>query len=157
MRFRLRRELAPALCVLSSLLVTGFAPAAHCTVLPRLVAMLDLSQLASGIVAGSGASALVDEMMLAVPARTTLPATVELLGPTTEVRIGLPHEADMDVEVTDEAGTVVCSARVHMPAGWQKIAFSGHGPHGKPLPNGVYFYRVAVLGDVTVTRVVINR
>lgn len=95
--------------------------------------------------------------MLAVPARTVLPETVELLGATTEVRVGLPHEADMDIVVTDEAGATVCSARVHMPAGWQKLAFSGRGSDGKPLANGVYFYRVAVDGDVMVTRVVINR
>lgn len=157
MRLRLRRELAPALFILSALPAVGLAPSAHATVLPRLAVYLDLSQIASSVVAGSGATTMIDEMMLAVPARTTLPETVELSGPTTEVRIGLPHEADMNVEVSNEAGDVVCSARIHMPAGWQKVAFSGHGPGGKPLPNGVYFYKVTVDSDVLVTRVVIAR
>ncbi len=152
-----RRLLAPV-AFLFPVILCGFAPGVCASALPRLAAALDLSQIASAsVVSGSGATALVDEMMLAVPTRTVLPASVELLGPTTEVRIGLAHESDMNIVVTNEIGAEVCTAQVHMPAGWQKIGFSGRGADGRPLPNGVYFYRVSVDDDVMVTRVVINR
>ncbi|HEU4365195.1 MAG TPA: T9SS type A sorting domain-containing protein [Candidatus Krumholzibacteria bacterium] len=157
MSVHFRRQLAPA-CVVACCLVTlVFAPRADASALQRLAATIDFSHIAASGVAGSGAAALLDEMTLALPARTALPASVELLGATTEVRIGLPHEADMDIEVTDESGAVVCSAQVHMPAGWQKLCFSGRAHDGSALPNGVYFYRVAVGDEIMVTRVVINR
>ena len=154
MRVRTRRLPAPASAVVCSILI-AFAGSSQASTLPRLAASLDFSRLAASGATGTGA--MVDEMSLALPARTALPTSIELLGATTEVRIGLPHEADMNIEVTDESGTLVCSAAVHMPAGWQKVCFSGHGQDGRPLPNGVYFYRVVVGNDVTVTRVVINR
>lgn len=156
MSVRTRRPLAPAQVVLFTLLVVP-AGVSHAFTLQRLAASLDVRHLAASGIAGPASTALVDEMMLAVPARTVLPASVELSGATTEVRVGVPREADMDIVVTDEAGAVVCNARVHMPAGWQKVAFSGRGPDCRPLPNGVYFYRVTVDEDVTVTRIVINR
>lgn len=152
-----RRPLAPVGVIVCTLFVLVMAPRADGSALQRLASSLDFSPIAASGVAGPGAAALVDEMMLAIPARTVLPPSVELLSATTEVRIGLAHEADVDIEVTDESGTVVCSAKVHMPAGWQKLCFSGRTHDGRALPNGVYFYRALVDGDVLVTRVVINR
>lgn len=157
MRVHFRRQLAPACLVVSSLAILGSPGAVSASALQRLATSLDLSHLAASGTAGQGAAAMVDEMAVAIPARTVLPANVDLRGASTEVRIGLPYEADMDIEVTNEAGAVVCVARVHMPAGWQKVGFSGRGHDGAPLPNGVYFYRVAVGDDVMVTRVVIER
>lgn len=157
MRVSFRRQLAPACVFACCGLTLVSARDAGASVLQRLATSLDFSHIAASGVAGSGAAGLLDEMTLAMPARTVLPASVELLGATTEVRIGVPQEADMDIEVTDESGAVVCSAQVHMPAGWQKLCFSGRGHDGRPLANGVYFYRVAVGDDVLVTRVVINR
>ncbi len=157
MRVRIRRQLAPAVVLSICLTLPLFAQNARATSLPRLAASLDLSRLAASVTAATDAALQADEFSRAIPTRVTLPASVELLGATTEVQIGLPHEANLDIEVTDESGAMVCSARVHMPAGWQKVCFSGRGHDGKSLANGVYFYRVAVEGDVMVTRVVINR
>jgi hypothetical protein len=153
----MRRQLAPAVLFTLSLTLSFFAHDAGATSLQRLAASLELSHLAAAVAAGSDVTATADELARAVPTRTVLPTSVELLGATTEVQIGLPQESDMDIEVTDESGAVVCTARVHMPAGWQKVCFSGHAHNGSPLPNGVYFYRVTIGGDVRVTRVVINR
>jgi hypothetical protein len=151
LRRSIRRSPAAAIIIVCSLLVVATG-SSRATTLPRLAASLDFSRLAA-----SGPSAMVDEMSLVMPVRTVLPPSVELLGPTTEVRIGLAHESDVDIEVTDESGALVCNASVHMPAGWQKVAFSGRGHDGQPLPNGVYFYRVAAGDEVMVTRVVISR
>jgi hypothetical protein len=151
-----RQPFAPIAGVALCLLI-GPASASRAFTLQHLAASLDFSHLATSAVNATGASSLADEMLLAVPTRTVLPATVELVGPTTEVRVGLAHEANMAIEVTDEAGQVVCTARVHMPAGWQKVCFSGHDSRGELLANGVYFYRVLVEDEIMVTRVVINR
>jgi hypothetical protein len=153
--FCMRRQLAPAAFITLSVALSFSARDAQATSLPRLAASLDLSHLAAAVAADVSPAA--DELKLAVPTRTVLPTSVELLGATTEVQIGLPHEADLAIEVTDESGALVCNAQVHMPAGWQKVCFSGRAHNGSPLPNGVYFYRVTVDGDVMVSRVVINR
>ncbi|HEX5132479.1 MAG TPA: FlgD immunoglobulin-like domain containing protein [Candidatus Krumholzibacteria bacterium] len=153
MGVRNRRPFAPLAGIALCLLVAP-AGTAHALTLQHLATSLDFSHLAG---AGTGAAGLVDEMLLAVPTRTVLPPTVELTGATTEVRVGLPHEADMDIEVTDSNGQIICTASVHMPAGWQKVCFSGRDGSGGLLPNGVYFYRVRVDGEITVTRVAIER
>jgi hypothetical protein len=134
-------------------LLLGTTGTVHATTLQHLAASLDLSRIA----APASANSAIDQLALAMPTRTVIPPTIDLLGPTTEVRVGLPHESDMNIEVTNEAGDIVCTASVHMPAGWQKMAFSGRDGKGHLLPNGVYFYRVLVAGEVMVTRVVINR
>ncbi len=156
MSFHIRRPLAPIGLAVFALCI-GSANAGGAATLQRLAVALDIGPMAASVVAGSGASTIIEEMMRAVPTRTVLPDAIELRGATTEVRIGLAHEADMDIQVTNESGAIVCSARVHMPAGWQKVAFSGRDRDGHLLPNGVYLYRILVEDDILVTRAIIDR
>ncbi len=153
MTVRIRSLVTPAIIVCA---LIGSSSTSHAFTLNRLAASIDMSRLAAGA-SGSGAAALANEVSLAIPVRVEVPPSVELVSASTEIRIGVPHESDVDIEVANEAGEIVCSARVHMPAGWQKLGFSGHGAHGVELPNGTYFYRVRVGDDILTTRILINR
>jgi flagellar hook assembly protein FlgD len=86
-----------------------------------------------------------------------VPAAVELTSQSTEIEVRIPAECDVEIQVVDESGSRVCGARVHMPAGTQKFAFSGHDARGRTLPNGVYYYSVVIGDDVSTTRVTITR
>jgi hypothetical protein len=149
-----RRAIAPAIFISFSLASVSIG---HASALQRIAAMIDVSRLASSESAGAGVSSLATEVSMAVPAHTVVPATVELLTFSTEITVGVPQEMDIAIEVADESGNIVNTARVHMPAGWQKLGFSGHDASGRELPNGVYFYRVILDDDVMTTRIVINR
>ncbi len=151
MSVRIRHVLAVSAAALSLLGASGTARA---FTLQHIAAGIDVSGLAAS---GSGVSSLANEVSLAVPTRLMVPPTVQLVSASTEIRLGIPNESDVDIEVADESGQVVSSARVHMPEGWQKVGFSGHDMHGRELPNGVYFYRVLVGDDVLTARIVINR
>ena len=39
----------------------------------------------------------------------------------------------------------------HIAAGSKSMTFDGRGDDGRPLPSGIYFYRV-IANDATVTR-----
>jgi len=149
---RIRHVVAFSILASSVMLVSS---SSHAFTLQRMAASIDVSGLAAA--AGSGVASLANEVSLAVPTHTVVPPAVELVSASTEIRLGIPEESDVDIEVADESGRVVSSARVHMPAGWQKVGFSGHDIRGRELPNGTYFYRVIVGDDVLTARVLIDR
>jgi len=130
----------------------GQTNASHAFALERLAAAIDVSHFAASDVPLPSSSLAAN-----VPARLVLPQTINLLGPTTEVQVGIPSECDVTIEVADDAGAPLFLAQVHMPAGWQKIGFSGRDTKGRPLANGVYYYTVTAEGTSRTTRVNVSR
>jgi hypothetical protein len=117
-----------------------------------MAAAVDVSRFAA-----SGIPVAATNLAANVPARLMVPASIDLLGPTTELRVGIPSECDVTIEVADDAGAPLFLAEVHMPAGWQKLGFSGRDTQGHPLPNGVYYYTLSADGASRTTRVNVNR
>lgn len=141
----------------SALVVTLCACAAVCLAsssraftLHRIAASLDLSRLAA-------ANATHPGIAISSEALPVLPTSIELTSHSTEIEVRIPTECDAEIQIVDESGVRVCGARVHMPAGMQKVAFSGHDERGRSLPNGVYYYSVVTGNDVSTTRVTIAR
>ena len=118
--------------------------------LHHIAASLDLNRLASTI-------PLDPSITPFESAHPAVPAAVELTSHSTEIEVHIPVECDVEIQVVDESGSRVCGARVHMPAGIQKLAFSGHDERGRTLPNGVYYYSVVTGDNVSTTRVTITR
>jgi hypothetical protein len=134
-------------------MVMGQPSATHAFALQRLAAAIDASHFAA-----AGSIALPSSGFTAnVPSRLVVPPSIDLLGPTTELRVGIPAECDVTIEVADDAGAPIFLAEVHMPAGWQKIGFSARDASGKMLPNGTYYYTLTADGTSRTTRVVVNR
>ncbi len=89
---------------------------------------------------------------------TLLPNSPNPFGSSTEVRVGLPHEADVRLDVFDVAGRRVASRDAgRMNAGWVRIGFDGRDDRGRALASGVYFYRVTAGRETTTHRMVIGR
>jgi len=118
--------------------------------LHRIAASLDLNRLASTIPLDPSISPFEG-------VHPAVPAAVELTSHSTEIEVHIPVECDVEIQVVDESGSRVCGARVHMPAGVQKLAFSGHDERGRTLPNGVYYYSVVTGDNISTTRVTITR
>lgn len=130
----------------------GYASASHAFALQRLATAVDVTRVAAfGVSLPSGVLAS------NVPARLMIPPTIDLLGPSTELQVGIPAECDVTIEVADDAGAPLFLAEVHMLAGWQKLGFSGRDALGNSLPNGVYYYTLTADGTSRTTRVVVNR
>jgi hypothetical protein len=136
----------------AALLVVGFAGRSDAFVLQRMAGAIDLSRFASGAVSLPSSA-----LIASVPQQLVTPATIDLMGPITDVSVGIPTECDVTIEVADDAGAPLFLAEVHMPQGWQKVAFSGRDSKGGMLPNGTYYYTVTADGISRTTRVVVNR
>jgi hypothetical protein len=77
---------------------------------------------------------------------------------STEVRIGLPRESNVRLEVYDVAGRRVAARDIPlMAAGWQSVTFDGRDARGKPLASGVYFGKVTAGGETRSMKMVIRR
>jgi hypothetical protein len=134
-------------------LVSGSAVSSHSFTMQRLAAAIDVSQYAGGTIS-LPASGL---MTANIPSGLSIPATINLLGPTVELRVGIPRACDVTIEVADDAGSPLFLAQAHMPAGWQKIGFSARDSQGNLLPNGTYYYTVTADGISRTTRVIVDR
>jgi hypothetical protein len=130
--------------------MTCLSGASEAFTLQRIAATIDLT----GVAAAHRIPAL--DVPGAI-ARLTLPDVIELSAPCTEIQIGVPVECTLTIEIADESGAPLCLAEAHMPAGWQKVGFSGRDASGNPLPNGVYFYTVTADGYSRTTQVRISR
>jgi len=149
----LNRKYVISIVCAVTLVVMGQSSATHAFALQRLAAAIDASHFAA-----AGSIALPSSGFTAnVPSRLVVPPSIDLLGPTTELRVGIPAECDVTIEVADDAGAPIFLAEVHMPAGWQKIGFSARDASGKMLPNGTYYYTLTADGTSRTTRVVVNR
>jgi flagellar hook assembly protein FlgD len=79
---------------------------------------------------------------------------------SSEARFDLVLSADANVvaEVFDVAGRRVSHMDLgRLSAGSRAISFDGAGDNGRPLPSGVYFYRVTAKGTTAVKKIVIAR
>jgi hypothetical protein len=128
-----------------SLLVAG-AGTSEALTLQRMAATVDVSKIVSAV-----QTLPADDVLLLEP------LTADLVSQTTEFRIHVPTETPVLVEVTNDAGQCVCSARMLMPAGTQKVGFSGRDARGNLLPNGSYHYTVIAGGAMQTARVSITR
>jgi hypothetical protein len=90
----------------------------------------------------------------------TPPLSAWALGPNhpnpflerTTMNLDLPARRDVKIEVFDVAGHRVRQENFGgMIAGRNEITFDGHDDAGRPLPSGVYFYRIHA-GNETVTK-----
>lgn len=147
-----RRTLAPVAFACCFVCLTG---AAEAFTLQRIAATIDLS----GVAAANRPVGAVPTLAATSAGvfQLTLPPSIELLAPSTEVRIGVPTECDVTIEVADESGAPLCLAQAHMRAGWQKLGFSGRDTQGRSLPNGTYYYTITAEGTSRTARVTINR
>jgi hypothetical protein len=76
----------------------------------------------------------------------------------TELRVGLPANSDVSIDVFDVAGRRVrTKAFVRQQAGWRTIPFDGRDDRGRSLASGVYFYRVSAGGKTVTNKMVIAR
>jgi hypothetical protein len=148
-----RYALAPVAFVFGCVLC--FAGTSEAFTLHRLAAAIDMSGVAAAsnndlaVSTGDAASGL--------PNRLTLPSTIELDGPSTEIRVGIPRDCDLSIEVSDQTGAPLFLALAHMHAGWQKVGFSGRDTQGRSLVNGIYYYTLTADGYSRTTQVTINR
>jgi hypothetical protein len=147
----LKNRIRPALIVaLGTCAVLGLTGESQAFSLHRIAASLDMSHIASS-------SALSNTTISFDAHHAVVPAIAELTAPSTEIEVRIPTECDVEIQVIDESGVRVSGARVHMPAGVQKLGFCGRDAQGRALPNGIYYYNVIVGDDVSTTRVVIAR
>ena len=137
---------------IATLLVVGITGSGNAFTLERMAGAIDLSRFASGVV-----SLPSSQLIASVPQQLVVPASVNLVGPITELRVGFPCECDVTIEVADDAGSPLFLAECHMPQGWQKVAFSGRDSSGAMLPNGIYYYTITADGISRTTRVVVSR
>lgn len=136
----------------AGLLVVGIAGRSEAFALQRMAAVIDLSRVTSGVV-----SLPSSQLIASVPQQLVVPASIDLVGPLTEIRVGFPCECDVTIEVADDAGAPLFLAECHMPQGWQKVAFSGRDASGALLANGTYYYTVTADGISRTMRVVVKR
>ena len=147
MSIHTRPALVVTLCACAAVCL---ASSSRAFTLHHIAASLDLSRLASATPSDANTAPFGN-------VHAVVPAVVELTSQSTEIEVRIPAECDVEIQVVDESGSRVCGARVHMPAGTQKLAFSGHDVHGRALPNGVYYYSVVTGDAVSTTRVTIAR
>jgi hypothetical protein len=77
---------------------------------------------------------------------------------TTSLALGLPGASDVAIEVFDVAGRRVREQTLaRQPAGWRTLAYDGRDDQGRPLPSGVYFYRVRTAAETVTRKIVITR
>ena len=77
---------------------------------------------------------------------------------TTTFDLRLQRDSRVNVEVFDAAGRRVRALDLgRLQAGPSRIAFDGLDERSRPLPSGVYFYRVRVGDDVVTRKMVIAR
>jgi hypothetical protein len=75
----------------------------------------------------------------------------------TQIRLGLPHAADVAVDLYDVTGKRVFSeSLLDVPSGWSTFTLSTNGAGGS-LVSGVYFLKVASIGQVKTQRLVVIR
>ena len=94
----------------------------------------------------------VDERVPAPEVLTLLPNHPNPFGVRTDLRIGLPFETSVRIDVYDVAGRRVTTRRVAGVRGWQRVSLDGRG-----LASGVYFCRVEAAGNVITRKVVVTR
>jgi hypothetical protein len=88
---------------------------------------------------------------------TMLPNWPNPFADATTFDVWLPQATDAQVEVFDVAGRRVRSDTMALIGGWQSVAFRGQDRHGRPLPSGVYFYRMRAAQDTRTLKIIVAR
>jgi hypothetical protein len=77
---------------------------------------------------------------------------------TTQVRFGLPREAEVSLKVYNLMGQEVETlVSGHQKAGWQTVSWDARDKIGRPLPGGVYFLRLEAQGRSLTRRAMVLR
>ena len=92
-----------------------------------------------------------------VSALTVLQNRPNPFASSTMLDIGLPAAGPIQIGVYDIAGRRVRSLRIVGSEGWQQIPVEAVNDQGRPLVNGVYFYRVAAAGSVSTRKMLIQK
>jgi len=90
-------------------------------------------------------------------ALTLLPNSPNPFSHATTLRIGSTVAGEATIDVFDAAGRKVRGDRIPLAGGWQNLAWSGVDGDGKPLPSGVYFYRIRAGGETQTHKFIITR
>ena len=91
-------------------------------------------------------------------ALTVLPNIPNPFAGSTEIEIRLPVASRVTIEIYDVAGRRVRSQPpIDRQAGPLRMVFDGRDDDGRPLPSGVYFYRVTAAGRTVTHKMVIAR
>ena len=88
---------------------------------------------------------------------TLLPNAPNPFSGVTTLQIGSTVAGEASIEVFDVSGRRVRAERVPLAAGWQGLAWNGLDDDGKPLPSGVYFYRIHANGQTQAHKFIITR
>ena len=76
---------------------------------------------------------------------------------TASVDVGLPAPSAVEITLFDVSGRKISrSATSLLPAGWRRLDLAAQ-TDGRPLPNGVYFYRVSAAGESITRKLVVIR
>ena len=73
------------------------------------------------------------------------------------LRVGSNVASEATIEVFDAAGRRVRAERMPLASGWQDLAWTGVDGEGKPLPSGVYFYRIRAGSETQTHKFIITR
>lgn len=68
-----------------------------------------------------------------------------------------PSTTDAHVDVFDVTGRRVRADAMPLASGWQSVVFAGVDAQGRPLPSGVYFYRIRAAGETRTHKIVVAR
>jgi hypothetical protein len=83
-------------------------------------------------------------------------ATSSALGrgnPSTQIRYELPQPGHVSLVIYNSLGQEVRRLiEQQQPAGYHHATWNGRDQNGKPLPSGIYHYRLQVGNDFTVTK-----
>jgi FlgD Ig-like domain len=105
--------------------------------------------IASGVGVGDGVST--------PRSLTILPNTPNPYADRTTLRFGMAREGSVKLTVFNVAGRRVAGVEIgSFAAGWHELAFNGRDDNGRPLPSGMYFYRLDAGGETRNSRMVIG-
>ncbi|MFN8179092.1 MAG: FlgD immunoglobulin-like domain containing protein [bacterium] len=77
---------------------------------------------------------------------------------TTTLRFGLARSSDVQIALYDVQGRAVWTQVLPaQAAGWHSVSFAGTDDRGRPLPSGVYMYRVRAAGLERSQRMIVAR
>jgi hypothetical protein len=97
-----------------------------------------------GVVAESGSEA----EQAAVPETFSMTTEPNPLRTSVTIRLALPAEGDVSVDLYDIQGRkVACVVRAHKAAGYHSVAWNGKDTFGASVVSGVYFCRVTINGE----------
>ena len=73
----------------------------------------------------------------------------------TQIRIELPHDAEVTIEIFNLLGQSVYNIKIGFAAGYQTWPWDGKDRKGNGLPTGLYFYQISYKADTQVRKMVL--